>query len=434
MRFCETWLTRHNGEMTPFDPPRSVYVHVPFCRHRCGYCDFTLIAGRDDLRDAYLDALEREMDRVGWDESASPTGFRSGGTRGLGPPYELDTLFFGGGTPSHLTGPQLERLVAIVRRRFRWHVGREEPAGLRPAALLNPEISLEANPLDLTDDVLELLAALSVNRLSIGVQSFDMDALRLLERDHSPSDVRALIPRVQRWFSNVSVDLIFGVPGQSLHSWRETLREAVDLGVTHISTYGLTFEPGTAFTTRRRRGELQSVDEELERTQYAAAMDDLAVAGFEQYEISNFARKRPGDSHPWASGFECLHNLNYWRGGTYYGFGPGAARYINGRRETNIRSTLGYLARLSRDLSPTAEVDELDAEDRARECIFLGLRMNAGMSRAEFRRHTGFDLDELTGGAIQTNLENGWLEDDGETVRLTHMGRFVADRVVADFV
>jgi oxygen-independent coproporphyrinogen-3 oxidase len=389
-----------SAETRAADRPRSAYVHVPFCRHRCGYCDFTLIAGRDDLRETYLDALEREMD-------AALTG-----------PIELDTLFFGGGTPSHLTGEQLRQLFAVVGRHFRL------PKSSETSEVFAPEISLEANPLDLTEDTLALLAELGVNRLSLGVQSFDADVLRLLERDHTPDDVRCLIPRAQRWFHNLSVDLIFGVPGQTLGSWRDSLRQAIDLGVTHVSTYGLTFEKGTAFWTRRSRGELQSVDEELERDQYTAARDDLAAAGFEQYEISNFARP----------GYRCRHNVNYWCGGWYYGFGPGAARHIDGRRETNLRSTLGYLARLSRGLSPTAEVDELPPEGRARERIFLGLRMNDGVARSEFHRETGCDLDTLAGDAIDKHRAAGWLEDDGERIRLTREGRFVANRVVADFL
>jgi oxygen-independent coproporphyrinogen-3 oxidase len=357
-----------------------------------------LIAGRDDLRDAYLDALEREVDAA----------FHAPEHAGR---LELDTLFFGGGTPSHLTGTQLERLFALLRRRFCWNAGAAE-------------ISLEANPLDLDDAALARLAELGVNRLSIGVQSFEAAALRLLERDHSPEDVRKLMPRAQRWFGNVSVDLIFGVPGLALDSWRDTLRQAIDLGATHVSTYGLTFEPGTAFTTRRNRGELTASDEEQERAQYAAAMDDLAAAGFVQYEISNFARP----------GFECQHNLTYWRGGSYFGFGPGAARYVNGRRETNIRSTLGYLARLQRGLSPAAEVDELDAEGRARERIFLALRTTAGLSRRTFQQQTGYRLDELAADAIDRHQTAGWLEDDGDVIRLTREGRFVADRVMADFL
>jgi oxygen-independent coproporphyrinogen-3 oxidase len=406
--------------MTPVDPPRAAYVHVPFCRHRCGYCDFTLIAGRDELRDAYLDALEREIDgRHGHTVCGVAVPIRSehghvvDSVTVAPEALELDTLFFGGGTPSHLTEAQIARLFAIVGQRFR-----------PPKSSETSEVSLEANPLDLTDNKLALLARLGVNRLSLGVQAFDARVLQMLERDHSPDDVCKLIPRAQRWFDNLSIDLIFGVSGQSLETWRDSLRQAVGLGVTHISTYGLTFEPGTAFTTRRNRGELQAVDQELERAQYAAAMDDLAAAGFEHYEISNFARP----------GFRCRHNLNYWRGGTYFGFGPGAARYVNGRRETNSRSTLGYLARLSRGMSATAESEELDAEGRARELVFLGLRTSEGIERAAFQARTGFALDELFCDAIAKNVESGWLVDDGERLWLTHEGRFVADRVVADFL
>jgi oxygen-independent coproporphyrinogen-3 oxidase len=385
-----------------------VYVHVPFCRHRCGYCDFTLIAGRDDLRDSYLDALERELAVTCADQSAR---------------VRLRTLFFGGGTPSHLTSPQLVRLFSLLRRYYDWDPP-QVPSEMRNGEVPAAEISFEANPLDCTEELLEQLAALGVNRLSLGVQSFDAETLRVLERDHTPDLVRRVLPRARAWFPNLSIDLMFGVPGLSLSRWRDGLREALDWGVAHVSTYGLTFEPGTAFETRRRRGELHRVDEELERAQYELAMDLLSEGGFEQYEISNFARP----------GRECQHNLNYWQGGSYAGFGPGAARFVNGRRETNVRSTLGYLARLARGLSPTAEIDAISAEARARERIFLGLRMTAGLSRTEFRQHTGFDLDVLAGAALGKCRAAGWLADDGDRIQLTREGRFVADRVAVEFL
>jgi oxygen-independent coproporphyrinogen-3 oxidase len=452
------------ADTSSVEPPRAAYIHVPFCRHRCGYCDFTLIAGRDDLREAYLDALKRELDMAFVQPPRSPSSVGEGrgegafstapggqaaevfrdfgslksqepkkGTLTPGPsPTEdggrgektpLDTLFFGGGTPSHLTEPQLRRLFAIVREKFTLtpNPSPSEDAGRGEKEM---EISLEANPLDLTDERLAVLAESGVNRLSLGVQSFAVDVLRLLERDHSPEDVRALVPRARRLIPNLSIDLIFGVPGQTLAAWRDGLREAIDLGATHISTYGLTFEKGTAFWTRRSRGELHSIDEELERDQFAAAMDELTAAGFEHYEISNFARP----------GFRCRHNETYWHARPYYGFGPGAARYGNGRRETNLRSTLGYLARLQRGLSPTEEVDELDAAGRARERIFLGLRTSDGISRGEFHQQTGYRLDDLAGAAIQKHRATGWLDDDGERIRLSRAGKFVADRVVAEFL
>ncbi|OYW13093.1 MAG: coproporphyrinogen III oxidase, partial [Planctomycetales bacterium 12-60-4] len=282
----------------------------------------------------------------------------------------------------------------------------------------------EANPLDLTDDKLRLLREHGVNRISLGVQSFSNAHLRTLERDHTAEDLLALIPRVRQHFENLSIDLIFGVPGQTMEDWQHSLEQAIALGATHISTYGLTFEQGTAFETRRRRGLIKSAAEELERDMYAFAMDRLVQAGFEQYEISNFARP----------GFECRHNLAYWHGDEYFAYGPGAARYLCGRRETNIRSVLGWLARLQRGMSPVADIDELPAEGRARELLFVGLRKTAGIEFADFKRRTGYDVEQLAGPAIARNRSRGWLEIVDASVRLTREGRFVADRVVADFL
>jgi oxygen-independent coproporphyrinogen III oxidase len=374
-------------------PPSAAYFHVPFCAHRCGYCDFTLIAGRDDLVGDYLRSLECEIER-----SRIP----------LGAP--LKTLFFGGGTPTHPKPAEMRRLFEMARRYF--HVS------------ATTEFSVEANPLDLTDEKINLLLEMGVNRISLGVQSFSQGALKLLERDHCADDVQEVMARLQSRFENVSLDLIFGVPNQTLSDWKETLKQAISLGPSHISTYGLTFEKGTAFWTQRERGHLSPVDEELERDQYAFAMEHLPASGYEQYEISNFAKPD----------FECRHNNAYWNGDEYWAFGPGAARYVNGRRETNIRSVLGWLARLERGESPVADSEELDGEHRARERIYLGLRRICGINRKSFFEQTGFELDELCGPALLEQRRLGLLDDDGSHVRLTLEGRFVADRVVMEFL
>lgn len=379
--------------MTRPSNPRSAYIHVPFCAHRCGYCDFTLIAGRDDLIDDYLQALRLELSMIGPDGTV-----------------ELDTLFFGGGTPTHPPCDQLRQLIEIVRAKF----------PLAPGY----EFSVEANPLDLTDQKIDLLADAGVNRVSLGVQSFSREALVLLERDHTPTDIGDVVRRLRRRFDNVSLDLIFGVPGQSVSDWRDTLQQAIDLQPEHISSYGLTWESGTAFGTRLDRGELLAVDEEIEREQYALAMDELSAAGYEQYEISNFAKP----------GFRCRHNETYWAGDEYWAFGPGAARYLGGRRETNIRSVLGWLARMERGESPVADAEVLEPEHRARELLFLGLRRTGGVARDDFRQRSGFDLDALAADAISDNVKRGWLEDSADGIRLTRDGRFVADRVIADFL
>jgi len=373
--------------------PRSAYFHVPFCAHRCGYCDFTLVAGRDDLVGDYLRSLDIEMTRTGVPEHT-----------------QLDTMFFGGGTPTHPEPIELRELFRIALQRF-------------DLAETN-EFSVEANPLDLTDQKIKLLVDTGVNRVSLGVQSFSRQVLERLERNHSPEDVTNVMNRLRPNFANVSLDLIFGVPGQTLASWRDTLRQAIEHQPVHISTYGLTFEKGTAFWTRRERGELLPTDEELERDQYALAMEELASAGFEQYEISNFAKP----------GYQCRHNNVYWNGDEYWAFGPGAASYLNGRRQTNIRSVLGWLGRLERNASPVADSEELDAEHRARELIYLGLRRNIGVNRAAFRDRTGFEIDELCGESLNQQIRLGLLEETDSFIRLTPAGRYVADRVVMEFL
>ncbi len=374
----------------------AAYVHVPFCRHRCGYCDFTLIAGRDDLIPAYLSGLERELR---WHVADPESGHTA-----------VETLFFGGGTPTHPSVAQLQQLMQSIRQRFHWDA--------------DAEISMEANPLDLTPDKIRLLADEGINRISLGVQSFDDQQLELLERDHSRAALLERIPEVRRVIPNLSIDLIFGVPGQTIADWQQSLRRAIDLGATHISTYGLTIESGTAFAVRQRRGQLQTLPEEQERELYATAISELTSAGFEHYEISNFARP----------GFACRHNLTYWSGQEYHAYGPGAARYLRQRRETNIRSVIGWLARLDRGLSPVADVDELSDETRARELAFVGLRLRSGIDLQEIHQRTGVDLAQLTHEAITQNVGRGWLEKSGTRMRLTDEGVFVADRVVADFL
>ncbi|MBX3437054.1 MAG: radical SAM family heme chaperone HemW [Planctomycetaceae bacterium] len=372
--------------------PRAAYVHVPFCRHRCGYCDFPLIAGRDDLIDAYLQALAMELGTV--------------------PDFpEIDTLFFGGGTPTHLPPDRLDQLFTMVQRTFR----------LAPAA----EVSVEANPLDLDDERIAALVHAGVNRVSLGAQSLDANALAVLERDHQPDDVADVLARLgERGLCNRSIDLIFGVPGQSLQSWEQTLAAATTLPIEHVSTYGLTYEKGTSFWKRRKTGQLLPLDDETERSMYAAAMEQLPNAGFEQYELSNFAR----------AGFSCRHNRVYWKGSSYYAFGPGAARYLGGVRSTNVRSVTTWLRRVLAGEPAVEESETLDDEQRARELVLLGLRQTAGIPLTEFAAVTGFDLRDLAAHAFDRFLTEGLIELADGRVRLTLDGRFLADTVIAEFL
>jgi oxygen-independent coproporphyrinogen-3 oxidase len=369
--------------------PTAAYIHVPFCAHRCGYCDFTVAAGKDHLADDYLRALEIEL-------------------TSLERPREVTTLFIGGGTPTHLDARRLADLLALIRNWFT----------LAPEY----EFSVEANPAGLDAEKIDLLATHGVNRVSLGAQSFDPQILRTLERDHDAEVIAETVARLSPRIPNFSLDLIFGVPSQSLDLWHETLARAVRLKPTHLSTYGLTFEKGTAFWSRRAKGRLIPAPEELEREMYAAAMDELPRHGFEQYELSNFAKP----------GFRCRHNETYWAALPYFGFGPGAARYLNDCRETNHRSFTTWLSLVLSGKSPVGEVDDLSPADRARETLVVGLRRIAGVDRAAFRQATGFDLEEIAGPAIARHIATGLLERTGTDIRLTREGRYLADSVIVD--
>lgn len=371
--------------------PRSVYIHVPFCAHRCGYCDFTLVAGKDHLAETYLEALEREMSSV----SGHP---------------EVDTVFLGGGTPTHLQPSELSQLMRLIHDRFQ--------------ITSDCEFSIEANPFGLTDEKLDVLQAAGINRISLGLQSFDANILATLERDHRHDDIMDCVARIQRRFSNVAFDLIFAVPGLTLDLWRQTLQTAIDLQPNHISTYGLTFEKGTAFWTRRMKGQLQQADDELERAMYALAMDELSAVGFEQYEISNFAKP----------GCRSRHNQVYWTGLPYWGFGPGAASYLDHCRRLNHRSVTTWIQRVLNGEPALYETELLSLEDRAREALVLGLRRNEGVDRSEFADRTGFTIEELTQTELARMLRRGLIWDEAGRIGLTREGRFVADYVVGQML
>jgi len=373
--------------------PQSAYVHVPFCLHKCGYCDFTVVAGRDDLTGPYLDCLELELHRR------------------LGAPQPMQTIFIGGGTPTYLLPDDLDRLLALVQK---WLPLQS-----------NGEYSIECNPEGFTTDRMDVLKARGVNRISLGVQSVQQEHLRTLERSHTFDTVITVVRQLrERGFENVSLDLIFGVPGQSLKAWEETLTAAVSLAPQHVSTYGLTYEKGTAFWARRARQTLLPAPEELERDMYALAMTFLPAHGYRQYELSNFAR----------AGAACRHNQVYWQGAPYYGFGPGAAGFVRGIRSLNHRSVTTWIKRIQQGASPVQEEEQLSLEMRAREAVMLGLRQIDGIDHAQFQSRFGTTLQQLEPEAFLRFQRLGWLEETLTHVRLTPEGRFVADSVMSEFL
>jgi oxygen-independent coproporphyrinogen-3 oxidase len=373
--------------------PRAAYVHIPFCSHKCGYCDFASLAGVDHLADRYLSALEREIEAA------------------LVEPQEVDTIFVGGGTPTRLDAPSLARLTTMIRR---WLI-------LAPGG----EWTVEANPGTLDTAKADVLAEAGVDRVSLGAQSFQADLLRVLERDHGRRHVEQALELVRPRFARWSLDLIFGVPGSTIDTWRADLEIALGLGPAHLSCYGLVFEKGTALWHERQSGRVEPVDEETERTMYEWTIERLGAAGLDMYEISNFA----------VPGHESRHNLAYWSNDAYFGFGVGAARYLRGVRSVNTRDINAYLRRIESGMPATGPTEELSAEDRARETAILMLRRTrCGIERSDFELRTGFDLDSLALDTITRYQMRGLLEDNGRRVRLSHEGLFVADQILCDFL
>ncbi len=377
--------------MTPWNDAEAAYVHIPFCAHHCGYCDFAVAVGQDGRIDHYLDALDREMQR-------------------LGSPQPVRTLFFGGGTPTHLNHRQLERCLALTRR---WL-----------PLLPGHEFSVEANPTGLDAEKVRILADHGVNRVSLGVQSFQPPLLRVLERDHEPADVAIAVDAIRRRMPNFSMDLIFGVPGQTLPQWHDDLDRILAFEPTHVSTYGLTFEKGTKLWKQQQRGDVHSLDEETELAFYLAAQDRLEAAGFDHYEISNFARP----------GHQCQHNHVYWANHAHFGFGVGAAQYIDGVRTLNTRDTATYIKRALAGESTHFQSEQLEPRDRAMETVAIQLRRGIGIVRAPFREQTSFDLDSLVGPVIERLVGHGLLNDVGDAVRLTRRGKSLADAVVCELM
>ena len=369
--------------------PRSVYLHVPFCRHRCGYCDFTLVAGRDDLIDQYLEALERELRR-------------------LTQPLEIDTLYLGGGTPSHLGGERLERLFAMLRQT------------LHPVE--HAEITLEANPLDVNEPFVAAARRCGVTRVSLGSQSLDVATLRVLDRDHMPDDVRRASGMLAEAGMSRSLDLMTAAPGQTVTDVERDLEAIVSLEPEHVSVYCLTWEQGTAFETQRRKGLLEPVTDLAERAMFEAAIDRLGDAGFEHYEVSNFARP----------GHRCRHNEAYWDLRPWEAFGPGAARFDGRTRVTNHRSTTTWIKRVLGGHDPTGDRDAMSAEEAARERLVVGLRRRAGITVADFETVSGFTPRQLAAKSIDRWIADGLAVEEDGRLWLTRDGLLVSDSLWAD--
>ena len=374
----------------------ALYVHWPFCKSKCPYCDFNshVRAGVEDVR--WRTALLRELDHY---------GARTRGRR-------LVSVFFGGGTPSLMAPATVAAL--LERAAFHWQ------------AAPDLEVTLEANPTSVESSRLADFRAAGVNRVSLGVQALDDRALKFLGRGHDAAEARAAVAAAARTFARYSFDLIYARPGQSVAAWRRELDEALPMAGDHLSLYQLTIEAGTAFATSHARGEFALPDDDLAGALYEATQDRLAREGLPAYEISNHAR--PGQ--------ECRHNLVYWRSGDYVGVGPGAhgrfsadgARYAARQR----RAPETWLAAVERDGDATEEITPLGARERLEEMLMMGLRLGEGISRARFRAETGADVDEvLDCAALAALIDGGFLALDDARLAATAAGRQRLNAVLA---
>ena len=367
----------------------SLYVHIPFCRSKYRYGAFYSEPAKDHDINVLLDALISEMDLVA-------------------PTEKVCTVYIGGGSPSCLGADNLSKLVNEITKRC----GPTE------------EFTVEVNPSQVDYALLESLRKSGVNRLSIGAQSFDNDELVLLGRTHSVADITSAVQQAKTaGFENISIDLIFAIPGSTVMSWKDSLRSAIEVGVQHISAYALTWEKGTPLQAALESGEIQAVDEETDRTMYESAIEQLTEAGFGRYEISNFARE----------GFECVHNLRYWANDPFSGIGPGAASWYRGIRSMNIADIKEYVRGIGGGQSVVAESEEPDSIERACQSAVLNLRRASGIDLAEFAGRTGHDATEMFAKEIEQNMRLGLLEEAQGRIRLTAKALPIADTVLSDF-
>ena len=385
----------------------SIYLHIPFCVHRCGYCDFNTYAGLEDLIPAYADALIEEIQQVA--ASAQDK-------------LPVHTIFFGGGTPSLLSIESVKRILHAIHGGF--------------AVDRDAEITLEANPGTLALEKLLGLRQAGVNRLSFGVQSANPEQLRLLERQHDFQDVIQAVKWARHaGFDNLNLDWIYGLPGQSLDSWQKNIELAIGLAPEHLSLYALSIEHGTPFKEMSSRGLLPLLDPDLAADMYEWASERLGQSGYEQYEISNWAKP----------GRECKHNLQYWRTLPYIGFGAGAHGFAGGYRTSNVLAPAAYIQRFNVETklsfprsSATATMEKIDDKRAMGEMMMMGLRLTQeGVTGNKFADRFGQDLQEVYESQIGKMQGLGLLESlngDQKAIRLTKSGRLLGNQVFVEFI
>lgn len=373
----------------------SAYIHIPFCEQLCYYCDFNKVFLQNQPVDHYLTSLEHEMELMKQRTGES----------------ELKTVYIGGGTPTALTPMQLDQLCQSVQRHFT----------IAP----NAEWTVEANPGDLTAEKLNILRQYGVNRISMGVQSFDDALLKKIGRNHTAKEVYSTMRQIEKsGFENVTIDLMYALPGQSYEQWMDSVQQALSLGLPHLSMYSLILENQTVFANLARQGKLILPSDEEEVRMFESAKFQLAEQGLNQYEISNFSKP----------GFESQHNLMYWNNEHYFGFGAGASGYLGSWRYRNKGPIQHYMADVDHDRLPMIETEKLTVHNQMEEHLFLGLRKMAGVTNESFRQHFDCSLWEVYGEVIDQLVSQELLIKEAEGIRLTEKGLLFGNDVFAAFL
>jgi len=378
------WLATASGV-------RGLYVHVPFCFHKCHYCDFFSIVGDDQQQELFVDRLVSELAFIA--------------------PFiqqPIETIFIGGGTPTLLKGNLLTKMLSAIAANFTFTD--------------QYEWTIEANPETVTSDIAKRIVHAGVNRISIGAQSFDLDSLKNLERWHAPESVaRSVAFLREAGIENINLDLIFGIPHQTIEIFRDDIQKTADLKPDHISAYALTYEPNTPLYVREKRGEVQKIDEDLESQMFEETMSLLASHGYEQYEISNYAKPNR----------RCKHNLMYWNNESWWPFGPAAAGHVAGRRWRNIPRLSQYMS--GKTMPPIEDVEFLSENIRAGETLMLGLRLRSGISSKKVEKLLAVEQGQWRREVVDQHIQDGFLVWDS-SLRLTSKGVMFADSIIGDLL
>ncbi|PRO65090.1 radical SAM family heme chaperone HemW [Alkalicoccus urumqiensis] len=375
---------------------RSLYLHVPFCGQICHYCDFNKFFLHNQPVDRYVQAVEKELKET---------------AEALPPPDPIETIYVGGGTPTAVTPEQLRKMLRAVRTYF--PVSNEV------------EFTVEVNPGSADASMMRMLKEEGVNRLSIGAQTFDEGLLRAINRDHKAGQVEETIHLArEHGLTNLSIDLMFGLPTQTMGQWKDTLKRAVSLPITHISAYALKVEPKTVFYQMEKRGQLVLPTVELEADMYEELKQAAADAGMTQYEISNFA----------AEGFESMHNLAYWNNDEYYGIGAGAHSYTDSIRRRNFGPLPQYLKAVETGSLPYLEQHTVPVQEKMEEEMFMGLRKRLGVSRKQFQHRYNRSIGEVFPGVVEALTSRGLLASNGDRLFLTEEGKLLGNDVFEQFL